>query len=321
MPSLQFWSGGRLRVTDVAWLGGAAPAFDEAVTVWLASRGHAIRIVRPLDPPPWVVPALTRWKRVREYRRLLSGQVRCLILPYVAGDAVLLAGAVSPPTLGVLVGSDVLRRRRTGRHERAFRRALRRLTGVWAVSDQLAQEVDLCSRPADWVAPVGVDLASLPRAEAAGRQPGLVLSARTEAPVYRRTLVREAIPLIQGASLVEAERWAQRRLFDEMTRSEVVVSLARTDGAPATLMEALCLGAHVVASGGPTVRAWIEALGGTYGEPTNAEDASRLIRAGLYASRAETEGVRRLRATQARAAFDRNRVLQPLERWLDRFSG
>jgi hypothetical protein len=241
-----------------------------------------------------------------------------VILPYVAGDALLLAGAVRAPTLGVLVGSDVLRRRRNGSPERAFRRALQRLTGVWAVSEQLAREIDLCGRSADWVAPVGVDIGSVPRAEGANRHLNLVLSARGEAPVYRRALIREAVALIEGASLVEAERWTQERLFQEMTRSQVVVSFAETDGAPATLMEALCVGAHIVASGGPTVRAWIEAFGGTYGEPTEIAGACRLIRAGLESSQCETEDFRRLRAARASAAFQRDRVLQPLEDWLDR---
>jgi glycosyltransferase involved in cell wall biosynthesis len=101
-------------------------------------------------------------------------------------------------------------------------------------------------------------------------------------------------------------------MFHEYSRAQLVVSLPETDGAPATIMEALCMGTHVLASGGPTVRGWLERFGGTYGEPKGPLEAAELIRFALSASARETEKTRAIRSQRAREAFDRRVALQPL---------
>jgi glycosyltransferase involved in cell wall biosynthesis len=107
------------------------------------------------------------------------------------------------------------------------------------------------------------------------------------------------------------------QMISEYVRAHVVVSLPETDGAPATVMEALCMGAHVVASGGPTVRQWVADFGGTYGEPADAEEAHALLVGGLEAAAREGREMRRARAQRARAAFSRDTLLEPLRLWIE----
>jgi glycosyltransferase involved in cell wall biosynthesis len=105
-------------------------------------------------------------------------------------------------------------------------------------------------------------------------------------------------------------------MFEEFLKAEVVVSVPVCDGAPATLMEAFCMGTHVVASGGRTVRDWIARFGGTYGDPRDAAELRALVDRGIAGSRRETADARRARAQEARAAFSRDDLLSPLEQWL-----
>src|SRR5450432_329930 len=122
--------GGRPRVADTAWLSGAAPAFDEGVLEWLTSRGIDARALSPEPVSAPVIPLLTAHRRRAAYRKRL-GEARTLVLPYLAGDSLLLSALPGKRTLGVAVGSDVLRRRRSFRHERVFRTALRGFSAVW----------------------------------------------------------------------------------------------------------------------------------------------------------------------------------------------
>jgi hypothetical protein len=185
------------------------------------------------------------------------------------------------------------------------------------VSSVIATELARIGRPADIVTSVGVDIAELP-STVARSTPGRILSARREAPVYRRPLVRAAAAALAEIQLVESDRWPRAQLLMEMARAEVVVSAALTDGAPATVMEALCLGAHVVASGGHTVEGWLREVGGTYGEPTNAHEMRALLERGLARARAETLEQRAQRATRARELFDREKTVGPVLGWLER---
>jgi hypothetical protein len=245
------------------------------------------------------------------------------VLPYLAGDSLLLAGASGLRTLGIAVGSDVFGRRRDGRVERLFRQALGALTAVWAVSDDLAAELERCGRTPDWVAPVGVDVAALPPVPSCVLETrGRLLSARREAPIYRRSMIREAARGLPGLTLVEAADWSRGRLLAEMQEADVVMSFPATDGAPATVMEALSVGSHVVASGGGTVRDWLRRFGGSYGEPGRADEARTLIEEARARALRETAEERRARAEAARQAFDRNLLLQPLLRFVrERASG
>jgi hypothetical protein len=118
--------------TQVLWLSGAAPAFDAAVVEWLRLRGMTVHQLSP-EPPTLNVPYLRRLLRVAAYgRRLEEFAGVPLVLPYLAGDALLLAGARGRRTLGIAVGSDVHLRPRTSRHEKWFRRALARFDACGA---------------------------------------------------------------------------------------------------------------------------------------------------------------------------------------------
>jgi hypothetical protein len=298
------------------WLAGAALDFDGAVVAWLRQRGWEVTTVDPLPRPGFIVPGLSRWLRRHAYSsRMRSGPPATVVLPYLAGDSLLLAGLPGLRTLGVALGSDVLQRRRQGRSERLFRGAIARYDAVWAVSDQLGDALTALGRSPTWISAVGVDVSALRGDPGAPRRPSLVFSARREGDHYRHDLVRAAA---REASwhVVEAADFTQRRMFEELVEAEVVVSVPVSDGAPATLMEAMCLGAHVVASGGRTVREWIERFGGTYGEPQNPADLRALVDSGIAGSRRETAEIRRTRARAARAAFARDDLLLPLERWL-----
>jgi glycosyltransferase involved in cell wall biosynthesis len=168
----------------------------------------------------------------------------------------------------------------------------------------------------DWVAPVGVDVEALPPFDASLASPGRVFSARREAAIYRREWIREAVAGIPDATLVDADDWPEARMAPEYLRAHVVVSVPRTDGAPATVMEALCCGAHVVASGGATIKEWTRAYGGTYGDPESVEEVRTLIRHGLEAASSESVDVRGRRAMRAREAFHRDTCLKPLLGWI-----
>lgn len=315
-----FGSGDR---TEIWWLEGAAPAFDEAVVEWLRRQGFEVNPARVRPRPRLVVPLVTRTLRVAAYRRLFQrAAARPLIfLPYLAGDTLLLAGMANTRTIGVALGSDILRRVRTGRVENVFRNALRRLDAVWAVSDAIAEDLTACGRPPTWVAPVGVDLSELRSLAGPSVEEGRIFSARRAASVYRLDWIRRAVSEMPGSALIEASAWPRSRMFEEYLRAEVVVSMSETDGAPATIMEALCVGAHVVASGGATVRGWLERLGGTYGEPKSVHEVRSLIREGLGVARRESATRRQTRAAHAKEAFDRDRVLRPLKHWLESKSG
>jgi hypothetical protein len=238
-----------------------------------------------------------------------------LVLPYLAGDSELLAGTPGARTLGVALGSDLLRRRPHPRRDRSLRRALARYTALWAVSAELAETLARRGRRPDWVASVGVDLDLLPAGTEAFRR-GRLVSPRRQGPVYRHDLIRTTVSGTPELTLVEADDWPRPRLLREMAEAELVISLAETDGAPATIMEALCLGTHVVASGGSTVRGWLEEFGGTYGEPNDAEAARQLLAAARARASRESSEDRARRAAAARQAFDRDLLLSPLEAWL-----
>ena len=308
----------------VHWLTGAAPAFDRAVVGWLQSHGVEVRPRSGLPRPPLVLPFLSRVGRIRAYcRRLRCGCAPLvLVLPYLAGDGLrlLLAGLPGARTPGVALGSDVLRRRASLAAERAFRSALRRYDAIWCVSAALAHELSWCGWSADWVAPVGVDLEALPALDPARREPGRIFSARREGPVYRRDWVREAAASIPNSTLVQPQIWTELRMMDEYQRAHVVVSVPASDGAPATVEEALCCGAHVVGSGGATVRQWLDIYGGTYGEPDSAAGVSELIRRGMQSTEGETELTRAARAASARKAFSRDQCLRPLLAWVSAVS-
>ncbi len=302
------------RPRDVAWLCGAAPAFDEAVCAWLTAQDVEVHCLEPLPRPRHRLPALTRLLRVRAYLRRAMAATD-LVLPYLAGDSLLLAGARTQRTLGAALGSDVLRRPEGRRQELLLRRALLRVEGLWAVSPALSRELESLGRAPNWSAPVGVDLKRLPPIGTGQRERGRVFSARREAPDYRRSWIRTAASF-PSPNVVEADAWPLERMLEEYQRAEIVVSLPSTDGAPATLMEALSCGAHVVASGGPTVRSWIEKFGGTYGEPRTPENARELIELGMRRAQAESLVEQRERATRARRTFDRDVTLRPLLAWL-----
>jgi hypothetical protein len=310
-------SKGRPSGPSAVWLEGAAPAFDEAVLRWLRRSGlDAIRIGQQ-PKPPVTIPLLTRLLRVSSYARSIEAWPRTpLVLPYLAGDALLLAGVKDRPTLGVALGSDVWLRLRTRRHETLFRAAIARLDALWAVSEALADELATCGRIPDWVAPVGVAVETLPPVPTDAPDRGRIFSARNDSPVYRQSLIRAAVGRHTEWVLVEPRGFSCSRMYAEMLRAEVVVSLPITDGAPATIMEALCLGAHVVASGGATVRDWIDRFGGTYGEPHTAGDVLRIIEKGIEATRRTSRSQRLERALRARERFSRDAVLQPLLTYL-----
>ncbi len=304
----------------IHWLAGAAPAFDDAVLSWLRCRGFDVQVHAPLPRPRVVFPALTRLLRIRAYSarwRPEPGTLSALVLPYLAGDALVLAGSPGATTLGVALGSDLLRPPRSRRARHFLRGALLRMDAVWSVSEQLAGLLTGMGRRPDWVAPVGVNLNKLPPVTALPpREPGRILSARNPAPIYRRQLVRAATASLADCRLIEPQGWPHDRMIVECGRAAVVVSMPLTDGAPATVMEAICMGAHVIASGGPTVREWLEVYGGTYGEPESAEQARTLLEDGLAVARQETPSTRLDRARRARAAFSRDATLAPLEAWL-----
>lgn len=302
-------------MADTAWLAGAAPAFDEGVLEWLTRKGVAVRSIRPEPVSGPVVPLLTAHRRRAAYRKRLD-EARTLVLPYLAGDSLLLSALPGKRTLGVAVGSDVLRRRRSLRHERVFRTALRGFSAVWCVSLQLADELEACGRRPDWVSPIGVEIAALPSLTEPRPERGRIFSARRQGAVYRHDWIRAGVAAVAEATLIEAGDWPRGRMLEEYARAEITVSLAETDGAPATVMEALCLGGHVVASGGRQVREWLAEFGGTYGEPSAPDAVAPLLRAGLLAARAETGAQRLARAQGARDAFGRDRALAPLGEWL-----
>jgi hypothetical protein len=298
------------------WLAGAALDFDGAVVAWLRQRGWEVTTLDPLPRPRVIVPGLSRWLRRQAYSsRMRSAPPTTLVLPYLAGDSLLLAGLPGLRTLGVALGSDILQRRRQARSERLFQGAVARYDALWAVSDQLGDALTALGRSPTWISAVGVDVSALCGDPGAPRRPSLVFSARREGDHYRHELVRAAA---RGASwhLVEAGDFTQRAMFEEFLKAEVVVSVPVSDGAPATLMEAMCLGAHVVASGGRTVRDWIGRFGGTYGEPQDPAELRALVDSAIASSRRETAETRRTRARAARAAFARDDLLSPLERWL-----
>jgi hypothetical protein len=307
-------------VVQAFWLSGAAPGFDAAVVPWLGRRGVTVHELSP-EPRSINVPYLRRVLRMAAYQRKLRRLSSVpLVLPYLAGDTLLLAGVRGHRTLGVAVGSDVYRRPRTARHEKWFRRALVRLDGLWCVSQELAEEVKASGRPADWVASVGVDVGSLLPPPETAPERNRIFSARMDAPVYRRDWIR-AVTAGRDWNLVEADGWSRDRMMTEYGRAEIVVSIPSSDGAPATVMEALCMGAHVVASGGATVRLWLDRFGGTYGEPGTVPQVLDLLILGLYNARRETLHLRNERARAARDAFERDSLLIPLERWLQTSGG
>ena len=303
-------------MSGTAWLKGAAPAFDDAVLRWLAKHGFQIAASPPEPLPTWTIPWLTAKLRRTAYRRRLLG-TDTLVLPYLAGDGLLLSGLPGLRTLGVALGSDVLRRRRNWRsHERRFRRALPRFSAVWSVSQGLADELAHSGRPPDWVAAVGVEIEGLPPVPDASPERARIFSPRRRGAVYRQDWIRAAVSGAANWHLVQADEWPAARMFSEYALAEVVVSIPLTDGAPATIMEALCMGTHVVASGGVDVRSWLARFGGTYAELAAPSEVTAVIRAGLNAARAESPADRRRRASLARDAFSRDRLLKPLLSWL-----
>jgi len=299
-------------VNFARWVSGAAPAFDADVLSWLGHQGVSALNVKVLPAPGLWLPCLTRRQRVNSYSRRLAEGRGLLVLPYLAGDVLLLALAARWRTLGVAVGSDVLRRRRHGRPERLFRDALRAFDAVWAVSNHLGAELAEAGRAPDWVAPVGVDLGELANGAPPPPEPGRLFSPRGAAPLYRTHWIRAVSSTLAGTRLVEAHHFTRGRMLEEYSRAQVVISVPESDGAPASLMEALCCGAHVIGSGGPTVRDWLTRFGGTYGEPGEPGELRSLVLGGLAASAAESTEAREVRARQARAAFDRDRALHPL---------
>ena len=303
---------------ELYWLGGAAPTFDADVTTWLDRKGICVHLLNQVPLPRRIVPFVSGWLRRRRYRARLPRQDSfILVLPYLAGDAELLSSGTRAHTLAIALGSDLLRRSRSARRDRLLRSALSRYRGVWAVSTEVGLELKRYGRGPDWVAAVGVDLSTLP-ARLPPWQAGRILSARRDGAVYRRAMIRDALEQWPDLNLVEANDWPRQQLFDELAKAELVISLAESDGAPATVMEALCLGAHVAASGGETVRRWLEAFGGTYGEPRNTSEAQRFLAAARERARAETPSERFERANRARPFFDRNKLLEPLEGWVSR---
>jgi hypothetical protein len=305
-------------MSGTAWLKGAAPAFDDAALRWLAKLGFPITALPPEPPPTWTIPWLTAQLRRAAYQRRLSG-IDTLVLPYLAGDGLLLSGLPGLRTLGIALGSDVIRRRRDWRrHEGWFRRALPRFSALWSVSHGLADELADCGRPPDWVGAVGVEIKDLPPPPDTSPDRARIFSPRRRGAVYRLDWIRAAVSGTADWHLVQADEWPPARMFSEYAHAEVVVSMPLTDGAPATIMEALCMGAHVVASGGVDVRSWLARFGGTYGEPAAPAEVTALIRAGLTAAGGESPADRRHRARLARDAFSRDRLLAPLLSWLEK---
>jgi hypothetical protein len=192
-----------------------------------------------------------------------------------------------------------------------FRSALREFDATWAVSEQLSGEMVKAGRQPDWIASVGVERRELPGLPQVGPEQRRLFSPRGAAPLYRATWIRDAVSG-EAWTLVEADRFDRSRMFTEYQRAELVISIPETDGAPATVMEALCSGAHVLASGGPTVRGWLERFGGTYGEPSTIDDLRNLLRRSALISRRESVMDRQERATAAREHFDRDRTLAAL---------
>jgi hypothetical protein len=302
-------------LTHIAWLCGAAPAFDTAACDWLSEQGVKLLRLQMMPRPRYYLPVLTRTLRVRSYLRRLEPATH-LVLPYLAGDCLLLSYAGRLRTLGAALGSDLLQPRLNARQERTLARAIARFDAIWAVSEALSAELVAFGRSADWHQPIGVDLKRLPPSDARQREKGRIFSARNDDPFYRRTWIRSAADGIPGASVVEPHSWPLERMFEEFTTAEIVVSLPATDGAPATLMEALCCGSHVVASGGSTVREWIRRFGGTYGEPQTVDETRGLMELGMRRARAETPSQQRERALAGRQVFDRDVTLRPLLGWL-----
>jgi hypothetical protein len=304
-------------MTEVLWLGGSAPAFDRSVVTWLNRKGVQVHWIARKPRRSITIPGLTRLLTIKAYwRNLAEFRGLPLVLPYLAGDTLLLAGLPGHRRLGAALGSDVLRRHRSGRSEKWFRHALLRFTAVWAVSPEISECLGAAGRRADWVASVGVDIGSLPAPDPTP-EPNRIFSARVEAPVYRKTWIRAAATKVREWTLVEPDDWSQDQMMKEYARAQIVVSLPVSDGAPATIMEALCMGAHVVASGGDTVRRWLADFGGTYVEPSKPSEVTQLLRMGLEGAAGETPEKRAERARTARRTFSRDEMLAPLMAWLE----
>jgi glycosyltransferase involved in cell wall biosynthesis len=180
----------------------------------------------------------------------------------------------------------------------------------------------------------------------------VVLSTRTIAPLYRQSVVLNAMTRLPSDVVVILTRHAavpdevaridglarelgiedRVRIVDEFADADmpdlyrladVVVSVPRTDGGPVSIVEALAVGRPIVATDVPAVREWLEDLDPAGLVPVDDVDATAaaLARALSRDRRSEEELGRRGRAAIVERA-DRTRSMEAMERlYLELASG